>query len=838
MSNSDTITADTTLSAEDARWRLVANGYDVQTQGMLWRVRQGDGEPTVLKRDELISLAEGFPPAPEQSAPAFGGRHFDGYAQSGNNALIPMGEIRTDGGTQARAQLDPATVDEYRDAYAAGAHLPPIVLFYDGATHWLADGFHRLAARDPATYPHVATPADVRQGTRRDAVLYAASANADHGLRRTTADKERAVLVLLQDEEWGQWSDREIARRCKVSHPFVAGIREKHGITGNISSARKTADGRTMNTTGIAAANAARGAINHPDGSPALASVAPSLPPDFADVAARFRALGWLLDASRTDDRYALYPPGDSPGIGNADWPGVLDRLAAIERHSLAIPPDIAAAAQNLALTIAARGDRLLLYWPDEADDLDQMDPLTFDLAREWLQTEAPGAAQNRAEALGWDQRVSSDGSRAWYRLTADGRETAAFADAALAAGEALRIAYGGATLTARLLTEQEADRAVIGTPTEAEQRRAELSPAAAAHRALVAAQNELQTRGWSVVRWGDGGYGMAIDGNHYAADADGVITAARLLSERSFATPDELMAAVNAIDAPADTPFWRSMSEHHPTAHYWTRTGQYSYRAACGMTAQRAPSGRTDAGQCSSCVRTLASTAATTAPAAPSCDCGQPSIAQRNIGGISGWRCALCASREEYDDLREQLGSQYQGWDDVGGIARHRIHWSDGSKGDYAYDDALSMLHSSAMQLRRQAAASKETPPDTPLDPRAAAVAWRSRMHTMLATCSPHAMFRLSEMQAAVAHLDAVLIDRRADALAVVAAIEMRVVEAETWLAHDLSAPHLPEALRQCRRQLDSLADDPGVDTETFDSLSARLGDCQAQLAESEQAV
>jgi hypothetical protein len=38
-------------------------------------------------------------------------------------------------------------------------------------------------------------------------------------------DLRRAVLTLLRDEEWGQWSDREIARRCAVYHPFVGSIR-------------------------------------------------------------------------------------------------------------------------------------------------------------------------------------------------------------------------------------------------------------------------------------------------------------------------------------------------------------------------------------------------------------------------------------------------------------------------------------------------------------------------------------------------------------------------------------------------------------------------------------
>ena len=44
-------------------------------------------------------------------------------------------------------------------------------------------------------------------------------------MRRTNEDKRRAVLRLLTDAEWGAWSDREIARRCALSQPFVSQLR-------------------------------------------------------------------------------------------------------------------------------------------------------------------------------------------------------------------------------------------------------------------------------------------------------------------------------------------------------------------------------------------------------------------------------------------------------------------------------------------------------------------------------------------------------------------------------------------------------------------------------------
>ena len=136
---------------------------------------------------------------------------------------LSLDSIRTDGGTQARSETAAVTVAEYTDAMREGTVFPAVVVFYDGTDHWLADGFHRVAAAKAAGRTEVS--AEIRKGTRRDAVLHAAGANATHGLRRTNADKRRAVEVLLRDDEWATWSDRKIAKACGVTHPFVAKVR-------------------------------------------------------------------------------------------------------------------------------------------------------------------------------------------------------------------------------------------------------------------------------------------------------------------------------------------------------------------------------------------------------------------------------------------------------------------------------------------------------------------------------------------------------------------------------------------------------------------------------------
>ncbi len=168
---------------------------------------------------------------------------------------IRLEQIRTDGGTQPRAEVNEDVVREYAESLTDGAKMPPVVVFYDGAGYWLADGFHRFFAHRKIGALDIA--ADVRQGTRRDAVLHSVGANDTHGLRRSKADKRQAVLTLLKDDEWGKWSNREIARRCSVNDKTVAAIRES--LTAEIRSdepgqrtyTTKHGTEAVMNTTNI-----------------------------------------------------------------------------------------------------------------------------------------------------------------------------------------------------------------------------------------------------------------------------------------------------------------------------------------------------------------------------------------------------------------------------------------------------------------------------------------------------------------------------------------------------------------------------------------------------------
>jgi DNA (cytosine-5)-methyltransferase 1 len=127
--------------------------------------------------------------------------------------------IALDEETQSREVISPATIDEYTRDRLDGAVFPAVVVFFDGEAYYLGDGFHRTLALKGAGDDYI--HADIRQGTKRDAKLHSCGANSHHGLRRTSADKRKSVITLLNDEEWVQWSNREIARRCGVDEGMV-----------------------------------------------------------------------------------------------------------------------------------------------------------------------------------------------------------------------------------------------------------------------------------------------------------------------------------------------------------------------------------------------------------------------------------------------------------------------------------------------------------------------------------------------------------------------------------------------------------------------------------------
>lgn len=143
---------------------------------------------------------------------------------------IPISAVRINGDTQSRVELSQATIEEYKDLILAGANFPPVVAYFDGASFWLADGFHRFHAHKDAGAVEIL--GDIRIGTLRDARLFSFGANGTHGLRRTNSDKRKAVTEMLSDSEWETWSQARIAQQCCVSVGFVSKLVSELSIHG------------------------------------------------------------------------------------------------------------------------------------------------------------------------------------------------------------------------------------------------------------------------------------------------------------------------------------------------------------------------------------------------------------------------------------------------------------------------------------------------------------------------------------------------------------------------------------------------------------------------------
>lgn len=153
---------------------------------------------------------------------------------------IKLTDIRIDGGTQTRAEISNATVEEYAEAVLEGVKFPPVDLFFDGVENWLADGFHRYHAHKRAKVTDIA--ATIHNGSKDDALVFALGANRANGLRRTNEDKRKCVGIAV--ERWPERSDRWIAEVCGVSNHMVADCRPDQLGDSPTSTSRTGKDGK------------------------------------------------------------------------------------------------------------------------------------------------------------------------------------------------------------------------------------------------------------------------------------------------------------------------------------------------------------------------------------------------------------------------------------------------------------------------------------------------------------------------------------------------------------------------------------------------------------------
>ena len=174
---------------------------------------------------------------------------------------INLIHITIDSNLQQRVKLDNYVIDDYADiyrcaegsAYSEGTELPPITVWNctEDNKVYLVDGFHRVEAAKQAGITEL--PFIEKSGTYREALLFSLTVNATHGLRRSNEDKRKAVMTLLEDSEWSQWSNVAIAKQCGVSESFVRKIKkDSHFVLCEVTTyTNKHGTQSKMNTANI-----------------------------------------------------------------------------------------------------------------------------------------------------------------------------------------------------------------------------------------------------------------------------------------------------------------------------------------------------------------------------------------------------------------------------------------------------------------------------------------------------------------------------------------------------------------------------------------------------------
>lgn len=137
---------------------------------------------------------------------------------------VQLDEIRIDGDTQFRVEINQDKVDEYAENLANGDEFPLIEVTFDGTNYWLWDGFHRYFAWKKIGSEEVVV--NYVPGTQEDAQDLAFSANGKHGYGLTKKDKEKKILIALSKDRHKNKSNKELARLCGVSDKMVAAVRD------------------------------------------------------------------------------------------------------------------------------------------------------------------------------------------------------------------------------------------------------------------------------------------------------------------------------------------------------------------------------------------------------------------------------------------------------------------------------------------------------------------------------------------------------------------------------------------------------------------------------------
>jgi hypothetical protein len=157
---------------------------------------------------------------------------------------FPLADVSLD--AQVREAIHDGLVTVYMARMREGTVFPKVTLFYDGTTHFVADGNHRcLAARRLGLTTIAAT---VQPGTKADAMWHGLAANQAHGLRFTSRDVRHQIALALT--LWPDRSGLELAKQIGCSQGYFSKVRHQLMPTNTALADRIVrSDGRTCPAT-------------------------------------------------------------------------------------------------------------------------------------------------------------------------------------------------------------------------------------------------------------------------------------------------------------------------------------------------------------------------------------------------------------------------------------------------------------------------------------------------------------------------------------------------------------------------------------------------------------
>lgn len=142
---------------------------------------------------------------------------------------VRLTDIAFDAGTQIRAAINEDVVANYAERMTEGDQFPPVVLFHDGNHYYLGDGFHRCMAARRIDLQEI--DAEVRAGTKSDALWFALGANRTNGQRLGDRDVRNAVQMAIRT--WPDRSGKQIAEQLGCSQSRVSAIRDRMRLTAS-----------------------------------------------------------------------------------------------------------------------------------------------------------------------------------------------------------------------------------------------------------------------------------------------------------------------------------------------------------------------------------------------------------------------------------------------------------------------------------------------------------------------------------------------------------------------------------------------------------------------------